>query len=70
MDEETTPTINLVEMFNEGGLGSFMKDEIWKLQKELNHTPKWRKIKRYRLLEKLYKLEEDYGLMDHVFNDR
>lgn len=68
MVDEPTP-INLVEIFNEGGLGSFMQDEIRELKTQLYHTPKWRKIKRYHLFEKIEKLEEDFALMDHVFND-
>lgn len=43
-----------------------MKKEIFHLQRQINHTPKWRVIKRYRLLEKLYKLEEDHGLISHT----
>lgn len=45
-----------------------MKKESFKLQRQINHTPKWRMIKRYRLLEKLYQLDEDRGLIAHVMN--
>ena len=44
-----------------------MKEQSFSLQREINKTPKWRKIKRYLLLEKLYKLDEDRGLIAHVF---
>lgn len=64
------PTMDLIGLFNEGGLGSSMQEEIRDLQWKLYRTPKWRKIKRYRLFEKIHKIEEDYALMDHVFNDR
>lgn len=46
-----------------------MREASFALQREINHTPKWRKIKRYRLLEQLYKLDEDRGLIAHVLND-
>jgi len=46
-----------------------MKEESFKLQREINKTPQWRKIKRYRLLERLYKLDEDRGLISHTMND-
>lgn len=46
-----------------------MKEESFKLQRQINKTPKWRMIKRYRLLEKLYKLDEDRGLIAHTMND-
>lgn len=46
-----------------------MTKESFKLQREINRTPKWRMIKRYRLLEKLYKLDEARGLISHVMND-
>lgn len=43
-----------------------LHDEIRELRRELYRTPKWRKIKRYRLFEKIEKLEEDRGLIEHV----
>lgn len=46
-----------------------MRKDSFALQRAINHTPKWRKIKRYRLLERLYKLDEDRGLIAHVLND-
>lgn len=69
MEDECVPTINLEELFNIGGLGSSMQDEIQELNWQLYRIPSWRKIKRYRLFEKIDKLESDYALMDHVFND-
>lgn len=44
-----------------------LREEIMQTQREINNTPMWRKIRRYRLLEKLYDLEEGYGLIEHVF---
>lgn len=69
MVDESVPTLDIIGLFNEGGLGSSMQDEIRELRWQLYDTPKWRKIKRYRLFEKIDKLEDDFGLMDHVFND-
>lgn len=46
-----------------------MRKESFALQHRINHTPKWRKVKRYYLLERLYKLDEDRGLIAHVLND-
>jgi hypothetical protein len=46
-----------------------MREESLKLQRKINHTPRWRVIKRYFLLEKLYKLDESRGLIAHVMND-
>lgn len=51
------------------GLLDAMRKDSFALQREINKTPKWRKIKRYRLLERLYKLDEDRGLIAHVLND-
>lgn len=44
--------------------------EVAGLRRELHRTPKWRKIKRYRLFEKIEKLEEDRGLIEHVMLDQ
>lgn len=46
-----------------------MRKDAFALQREINKTPKWRKIKRYHLLEQLYKLDEDRGLIAHILND-
>jgi hypothetical protein len=46
-----------------------MRREAFDLQRQINKTPKWRKVRRYRLFEKLYKLDEDRGLIAHVLND-
>lgn len=46
-----------------------MRKDSFALQREINNTPKWRKIKRYHLLERLYKLDEYRGLIAHVLND-
>lgn len=43
-----------------------MDAAIRELNSEIEHTSKWRKVKRYRLLEKLFKLEGDRGLIEHV----
>jgi len=51
------------------GLLASMREESFAIQREINKTPKWRKIKRYRLFERLYKLDEDRGLLAHVLND-
>lgn len=48
---------------------SEMRSYSFELQTKINKTPKWRKIKRYHLLEKLYKVDEDRGLIAHVLND-
>jgi hypothetical protein len=49
-------------------LDSLRKQE-WEISRELFHTPKWRKVKRYRLLELKQKLAEEIDLIDHVLND-
>lgn len=46
-----------------------MHEEIAMLRRELYKTPKWRKIKRYRLFEKIDQLEEDVSLQEHVWMD-
>jgi uncharacterized protein YdcH (DUF465 family) len=46
-----------------------MKAERVKLKQELYHTPRWRKIKRYRLFEKIEKLDGDISLIVHVMLD-
>ncbi len=46
-----------------------MKAESFVLQREINKTPRWNVVKRYILLEKLYQLDEDRGLLAHVLND-
>lgn len=60
----------LMSNINLEGLAPFvvtqMNKEIWKLEKDLYYTPKWRKIKRYRMFERLNKLQEDKGLIEHV----
>lgn len=69
MVDKPIPTIDLESLFGEGGLGASMQEKIQELRWELYYTPKWRKIKRYRLFEKIHKLDEDYALIDHIFND-
>lgn len=46
-----------------------MRQEIKMLKRELYKTPKWRKVKRYRLFERIDKLEEDEALITHVMLD-
>ena len=48
---------------------STMREDSRKLTTEIYKTPKWRKIKRYRLFEKREKLDDDRGLLSHVLND-
>lgn len=43
-----------------------MTSDIWDLRKQLHKTPKWRKVKRYKLFEQIDKLEEDRDLIEHV----
>lgn len=61
--------MNLMQDFNVAELLANMKEESFRLQREINKTPRWNVIKRYLLLEKLYKLDEDRGLLVHVLND-
>lgn len=46
-----------------------MRLETMNLSRKLYKTPKWRKIKRYHLFERINKLEEDIGLISHVMLD-
>lgn len=43
---------------------------IRQLDRQISNTSKWRMVKRYRLLEKLYRLENDKALIDHVMGDQ
>lgn len=56
--------MNLDELYQE--IKPSMQAELRELRRQLYHTPKWRKIKRLNLFEKINRLEEDIGLLDHV----
>lgn len=64
---EKPPNINLNELAPV--VLADMKDEINRLRWKLYYCPKWRVVKRYLLHERIYKLEGDYSLIDHVMGD-
>lgn len=47
-----------------------MRDEIRQLRKRLYNTSHWWVVKRYRLHERILKVEEELDLQEHVWLDQ